>query len=218
MAAALTPRTRMVIVCNPNNPTGTAVGRAELTAFLDAVGPDRLVVLDEAYREYVRDERAPDGLELAVGRPNVVVLRTFSKAYGLAGLRVGYAVADPAVAGRLRAAGLSFAVNALAQVAATASLAAEDELLARVEHTVTERHRLRSALLGMGVPVPESQANCLWLPVGADTDRVTAACADAGVVVRGFPGEGVRVSVGLPAAGDAFLAAVASALAPARAS
>lgn len=209
MAAAITPRTRMVIVCNPNNPTGTAVRRAELTAFLDAVGPGPLIVLDEAYREYVRDEDVPDGLTLAADRRNVVVLRTFSKAYGLAGLRVGYAIADPAVAPRLRAAGLSFAVNAVAQAAAVASLEAEDELVERVEDTIKERHRLRTALLELGVVVPESEANCLWLPLGADADRLAAACAHAGVVVRSFPGEGVRVSVGLPEDSEAFLAAAA---------
>jgi histidinol-phosphate aminotransferase len=207
MAAAVTARTRLIIVCNPNNPTGTVVRRTELESFLDSVPGDCLVVLDEAYREYVRDPDVPDGLSLAVDRPNVVVLRTFSKAFGLAGLRVGYLVGHPEVAAQVRKTRLPYTVNHLAQVAASASLRVRDELSARVEQTVKERERVRTALLDAGFTVPESDANLLWLRLGDDSAAFGARCAAHGVNVRAYPGEGVRVSIGDTGANDAFLAA-----------
>ncbi|MGA5730055.1 histidinol-phosphate transaminase [Streptomyces seoulensis] len=211
MADAITPRTALAVVCNPNNPTGTAVTRAELEAFLDRVPEHVPVLLDEAYREFVRDPEVPDGIELYRTRPNLIVLRTFSKAYGLAALRVGYAVAHEEMAARIRHTVVPFGVNALAQTAALASLAAEDELLERVEAVVKERDRLTSAL-GPIVPVTASEANFLWLPLGERTTAFAEACARAGVAVRAFPGEGVRVTVGTPEANDAVLR-VAEALA-----
>src|SRR5690606_6460242 len=150
----ITERTRLIFVCNPNNPTGTAVRRAELERFLDRVPEDCLVVLDEAYREYIRDREVPDGLTLYGDRPNLAVLRTFSKAYGLAGLRVGFLVAHPVVAEAIRKTMLPFSVNSLAQAAAVASLRAEDELLERVESTVKERERVAEALRAQGWTVP----------------------------------------------------------------
>ncbi|GAB2940134.1 histidinol-phosphate transaminase [Nonomuraea fastidiosa] len=209
MAEAITDRTRMVFVCNPNNPTSTAIRRAELESFLDRVPQDVLVVLDEAYREYVRDEDVPDGLTLYRDRPNVAVLRTFSKAYGLAGLRVGYMIAHEPVATAVRKTMMPFAVNHLAQVAAIASLAAEDELLDRVEQVVKERTRVREALIGQGWTVPPSEANFVWLRLGDRTQDFAAACAAEGVAVRPFHPEGVRVSIGSPEANDAFLAVAA---------
>src|SRR5580704_5305264 len=128
MAAAITRRTRLIFVCNPNNPTGTVVHATELEAFLDQVPADCLVVLDEAYREYIRDEAVPDGVDVYRDRPNVAVLRTFSKAYGLAGLRTGFLIAHEPVAAAVRMTMLPFSVNSIAQAAAVASLAAEDEL------------------------------------------------------------------------------------------
>ncbi|MGW6445206.1 histidinol-phosphate transaminase [Lentzea sp. NPDC055074] len=207
MAAAVTPRTRAVIVCNPNNPTGTSVRRAELESFLDSLPPDLPVLLDEAYFEYVRDRESPDGLTLLAGRPSLAVVRTFSKAHGLAGLRVGYLVADERLAGAVRTASLSFGVNRIAQAAAVASLRAGDELTARVEATVKELARVRAALLDQGRTVPESEANFVWLPLGEESVAFAATCAAAGVAVRAFPGEGVRVSIGDTRANDAFLAA-----------
>ena len=124
MAAAVTPRTRLVLLCTPNNPTGTAVRRDEFERFLQAVGPDVLVALDEAYREFVTDPDAVDGTALLDAHPNLVVLRTFSKAYRLAGLRVGYALGTPEVAQALRKVGSPFAVSAIAQAAALAALTA----------------------------------------------------------------------------------------------
>ena len=206
MLAAITPQTRLVLVCTPNNPTGTAVRRAELERFLDAVPSDVLVVVDEAYREFVRDPDVPDALDLYRDRPNVAVLRTFSKAYGLAGLRVGFAVAHEPVADALRKTAVPFGVSSLAQVAATASLAAEGELLERVESLVAERTRVQVALREQGwTSVPESQANFVWLRLGSRTADFAAACEAAGVVVRPFAGEGARVTIGEREADDLFL-------------
>jgi histidinol-phosphate aminotransferase len=206
MAAAVTDRTRLVLVCSPNNPTGTAVRRAELDRFLDRVPRDVLVVIDEAYREFVRDPEVPDALEVYRDRPNVAVLRTFSKAYGLAGLRVGYAVAHPPVADALRKAAVPFGVSGIAQAAAVASLAAEAELLERVAALVEERTRVQAALREQGwVSVPDSQANFVWLRLGERTTELAAACQAAGVVVRPFAGDGARVTIGEPEANDLFL-------------
>jgi histidinol-phosphate aminotransferase len=205
MAAAITPRTRMIFVCNPNNPTGTVVRRDALVAFLDRVPADCLVVLDEAYREYIRDEAVPDGMDLYRDRPNVAVLRTFSKAYGLAGLRVGFLIGHPPVAAAVRSTMLPFSVNRIAQAAAIASLAAEDELMERVELTVKERTRVREELIAAGWTVPATEANFVWLRLGERTMEFAALCEQTGIAVRPFAGEGARVSIGDTEANDAFL-------------
>jgi histidinol-phosphate aminotransferase len=205
MADAITDRTRLIFVCNPNNPTGTVVRRAELERFLDRVPSDVLVVLDEAYREFIRDPEVPDGVELYRERPNVCVLRTFSKAYGLAGLRVGFAIAHEPVAAALRKTAVPFGVSQLAQDAAVASLQAEDELLGRVGSLVCERKRVVDALRAQGWTVPETQANFVWLRLGERTVAFAQACEEHGVVIRPFPGEGVRVTVGEAEANDIFL-------------
>ncbi|WP_328888124.1 histidinol-phosphate transaminase [Streptomyces sp. NBC_00316] len=205
MAEAITDRTRMIFVCNPNNPTGTVVRRAELERFLDRVPGDVLVVLDEAYKEFIRDIEVPDGLEIYRDRPNVAVLRTFSKAYGLAGLRVGFAVAHEPVAAALRKTAVPFGVSQLAQDAAVASMRAEDELLGRVGSLVCERIRVQKALVGQGWTVPDSQANFVWLRLGDRALDFAGACERAGVVVRPFAGEGVRVTIGEDEANDVFL-------------
>jgi histidinol-phosphate aminotransferase len=207
MAAAITDRTRLIFVCNPNNPTGTVRHRAELTWFLDQVPADCLVVLDEAYHEYGRDPDVPDGLTLYPTRPNLAVVRTFSKAYGLAALRVGYLIGHEPVAAAVRKTQLPFAVNALAQTAAMASLAAESELLERVDTVVKERGRVRDELLDQGWKVPPTEANFVWLALGADTAGFAAACDRAGVSVRPYEPDGVRISIGEPEANDMFLAA-----------
>jgi histidinol-phosphate aminotransferase len=205
MAAALTDRTRLVLVCNPNNPTGVAARSDELVAFLDRVPSDVLVVIDEAYCEFVRDPDVPDGLDLYRDRPNVAVLRTFSKAYGLAALRVGFAVAHEPVAAALRKTAVPFGVSTLAQDAAVASLDAEKELAERVEQLVAERARVTAALTAQGWPALDSQANFVWLRLGDRTDEITRACSDAGVIVRPFAGEGIRVTVAEAQASDLFL-------------
>jgi histidinol-phosphate aminotransferase len=205
MAAAITDATRLIFVCTPNNPTGTVVTTAELERFLDQVPGDCLVVLDEAYTEYVRDQEVPDGIEVYKSRPNVAVLRTFSKAYGLAGLRVGFLIGHELVAAAARKTMLTFAVNAVAQAAAVASLAAEGELLDRVDRVVAERDRVRGELIEMGWTVPRTEANFVWLRLSEHTTDFADACSAAGLSVRAFPNEGVRVSIGERAANDLFV-------------
>ena len=205
MAAAVTDRTRLIFVCNPNNPTGAAISRAELERFLDRVPSDVLVVVDEAYREFVRDPEVPDGVDLYRDRPNVAVLRTFSKAYGLAGLRVGFAIAHEPVAEALRATAVPFGVNSLAQVAAVESLRAEEALLERCEALVRERERVTEALRKQGWTVPTSEANFVWLRLGERTLDFAAKAEVAGVVVRPFAGEGARITIGEVEANDIFL-------------
>jgi len=206
MGDAITPRTRVIFVCNPNNPTGTVVHAAELAEFLDRVPDDCLVVLDEAYADYVRDPAVPNGIEVYRDRPNVAVLRTFSKAHGLAGLRVGYLIGPDPIAAAARTTMLPFTVNSLAQTAAVASLAAEGELHERVDLAVKERARVRDELLAQGWNVPPTEANFVWLRLGPDTQDFAAACAQAGVSIRAFGDEGARISMGTPEADDAFLA------------
>jgi histidinol-phosphate aminotransferase len=212
MAAAVTDRTRMILACNPNNPTGTAIRKAELDRFLDAVPDDVLVVLDEAYREFVTDPDVPDGLRVYGDRPNVVVLRTLSKAWGLAGLRVGFLVAQPEVAAAVRKVVTPFSTSAVAQAAALAALAQQEEVRRRCALVIAERDRLGEAVRKLGVDVPDSQANFIWLPLGERSAGFGAACESRGVIVRPFPGDGVRVTVGTPAENDAFLAAAEAAL------
>jgi histidinol-phosphate aminotransferase len=218
LAAAIDDTTRVVFVCNPNNPTGTAVRRAELEAFLDAVPASTLVVLDEAYREFVTDPDVPDGIELMRGRPNVAVLRTFSKAWGLAGLRVGYLIAeDSAVAVAVRKTHVPFSVSMLAQAAAVAALASDEEVRARCAAVVAERDRLTAALRERGLDVSDSQANFVWLPVGEQATELAAALEARAIITRPFAGEGVRVTVGTPEEDDLFLAALDAVLNDARA-
>ena len=177
---------------------------------MHAVPSDVVVVLDEAYLEFVTANDAPDCLALQEGRPNVVVLRTFSKAYGLAGLRIGYAVAHEPVAQAIRKTSLPFGVNALAQTAAIASLAAEPELSARVEALVDERARVVAGLGEQGWVLPETQANFVWFPVGERSAEFAAACAAAGIVVRPYGVDGVRVTVGEREANDRLLTVAAA--------
>jgi histidinol-phosphate aminotransferase len=217
MAEHVTGKTKLIFVCNPNNPTSTAVRRDALVRFLRAVPEDVVVALDEAYREFVSDPDVPDGMTLLADFPNVVVLRTFSKAYGLAGLRVGYAIAaDPAITAALRQTQVPFAVTTVAQAAALASLEpqAERELLARVADLVRERERVHAALLGLGYDVPASQANFVWLPLGDATTDWAAGCEQRKVIVRAFAGSGARVTIGSPAENDRFLSAAAELAAP----
>jgi len=202
MAAAITDRTRIVIVCTPNNPTGPSVTQAELDAFLARVPEHVVAVVDEAYLEFVRMADPVYGLATVRGHGNVVSTRTFSKAYGLAGFRVWYAVAAPEIAGALRAVSLPFGVSNVAQAAAIASLAAEAELLDRVDALVGERERVFKGLADAGVAVPEAQGNFVWFATRDRTAEFAAAADDLGIVVRPFAGEGARVSIGEPEAND----------------
>jgi histidinol-phosphate aminotransferase len=196
MADSVTDATRLVILCSPNNPTGPALRADDVRTFLQTVRDDVLVVLDEAYAEFVDDPEAVDGRRLLADHPNLAVLRTFSKAYGLAGLRVGYCLAgSPDTAAALRQVQVPFSVSLPAQAAALASLEAEDELQQRVAAIVAQREPLREALRELGYDVPPSQGNFVWLPTGADTMRVAQVFDDEGVLVRPFDGDGIRITV-----------------------
>ena len=198
MLAAVTERTRLIFVCNPNNPTSTVVDPDELARFVAGVPSDILVCIDEAYVEYIRDGLLPDSLSLARKYPNVVVLRTFSKAYGLAGLRVGYAVGDPEVITALGKVYVPFTASTISQAAAIASVQAAGELLARTDTVVAERRRVSAELARLGYTVPSSQANFVWLPLGDDTLDFAQRAAEARVLVRPYGTEGARVSIGAP--------------------
>ncbi|WP_166906973.1 histidinol-phosphate transaminase [Mycobacterium sp. DL440] len=205
MLAAITDRTRLIFVCNPNNPTSTVVEPEALARFVAAVPDDILIVLDEAYVEYIRDGLLPDSLGLVRSHRNVVVLRTFSKAYGLAGLRVGYAVADPEIVTALGKVYVPFSATSLSQVAAIACLDAADELLARTDAVVAERIRVSAALRDAGFELPPSQANFVWLPLAERTLDFVARAADNRIIVRPYGEDGVRVTIGAPHENDAFL-------------
>ncbi len=208
MAAAVTDRTKVVLVCTPNNPTGPALTQTELDRFLAQVPSHVLVVVDEAYVEFVRMADAVDGLGTYRGRENVVLTRTFSKAYGLAGFRVGYAVGPTPVAAALRAVSLPFGVSSVAQAAAVASLEHEAALLERVAAVVAERERVVDALARVDEWVPEPQGNFVWLGLGERTAAFAATAEEAGLVVRPFVGEGARVTVAEPEANDRLVQVV----------
>ncbi|MGE9808786.1 histidinol-phosphate transaminase [Janibacter sp. G1551] len=205
MAAAVTERTKVILVCSPNNPTGPSVTTAQVEDFLTKVPAHVLVVLDEAYLEFVDEPDALDAVAVHRAHPNVAVLRTFSKAYGLAGLRVGYAVAHEPVAQALRQTAVPFGVNSLAQVAAIASLEAQAELDVRVAELIAERTRVQAGLAEQGWELPRSQANFVWFPLGADGTAFTQACDEAGLVVRQYGDDGVRVTIAEPEANDRLL-------------
>ena len=203
--AAITDRTRLIFICNPNNPTSTVVDPDALDRFVAAVPSDILVVLDEAYVEYIRDGMLPDSFGLVRNHRNVVVLRTFSKAYGLAGLRIGYAVGDPDVISALSKVYVPFTATTVSQAAAIASIDAADELLARTDAVVEERARVTATLREAGFTVPPSQANFVWLPLAEDTNAFVNGAADNRILVRPYGQDGVRVTVAAPPENDAFL-------------
>lgn len=208
LAAAITHQTKVAFVTNPNNPTGTVVATAEIEMLLDAVPDTCIVVLDEAYAEFVDDPRVTDSTPLLADHPNLVITRTFSKAHGLAGLRVGYAYGSPEVIEMIDRTLAPFAVNDLAQRSARASLAAVDEMQSRVANVVVERDRVTETLRAAGWTTPNPQGNFVWLPVGALAADLGVALEQRGVVVRAFPEVGVRVTISTETANDRFLEAI----------
>ncbi|WNM33609.1 aminotransferase class I/II-fold pyridoxal phosphate-dependent enzyme [Streptomyces sp. Li-HN-5-11] len=213
LAGAIDATTSVVVVCNPHNPTGSLVTASEFAEFLARV-PERVtVLLDEAYIEFVRHPAAPESLPLLAGRPNLLVLRTFSKAYGLAALRVGYGLGDPRLVARIQEQQLPYGINAVATAAVEATLEADEELTARVDAVIRERERLHRRLATYGLPVLPSQANFLWLAAGPDTgtDRTVHALNTARIHIRHWPAEGIRLTVGRPEDGDAVLSVLAPA-------
>jgi histidinol-phosphate aminotransferase len=205
MASAVTDNTRIVLLCTPNNPTGPALRTDEVERFIAGVPPHVVVVIDEAYQEFVRDPEAVDGLEMYRKHANVVVLRTFSKAHGLAGLRVGYSISQPGITQYLRVAAVPFAVSSLAEAAAIASLAHFDQVVGRVQTLVDERDRVTAGLQALGWDVPDAQGNFVWLALGDATQDFAAQAQAKGLSVRAFGAEGVRVSIGEPEANTRFL-------------
>lgn len=207
MLAAITDRTRAVIVCSPNNPTGPVVTTDEFLRFMAAVPDTVLVLLDEAYAEFVRDESAVNGLALLGRFPNLVILRTFSKAYGLAGLRVGWAIGPEPILDAARATAIPLSVTGVAQAAAIASLDRSDELMARVDVIVERRNAVVSALRAQGWAIPETQSNFVWLATGEQTEAAAATLVEHGIVARPFVGSGIRISIGEAESVDKLLSA-----------
>jgi histidinol-phosphate aminotransferase len=205
MAAAVSARTRMILLCTPNNPTGPILTTAETERFLKTVPSDVVVVIDEAYHEFVRADDAVDGIEMYRKYPNVIVLRTFSKAHGLAGLRVGYSVSQPELTQHLRVTATPFAVSQIGEDAAVASLQHFGEVVERVQSLVNERERVTAGLRDLGWFVPDAQGNFVWLNLGSDSAEFAALAGERALSVRAFGNEGVRVSIGEPEANTRFL-------------
>jgi histidinol-phosphate aminotransferase len=205
MAAAVTDRTRVILLCTPNNPTGPILPRQDVVDFLGKVPAHIVVVIDEAYQEFVRRPDAVDGIALYRDHPNVIVLRTFSKAHGLAGLRVGYSVSQQALTEHLRVSAVPFAVSQIAEHAAVTSLRHIDEVEARVQSIVDERVRVVDGLRGLGWSIPEAEGNFVWLALGEHAQDFAAKAGEQALSVRAFGSEGVRVSIGEEAANTRFL-------------
>ena len=205
MEAAITPQTKVILLCTPNNPTGPALTHSEVEAFLAKVPSDVVVVIDEAYQEFVRTPDRLDALSLYRKHPNVAVLRTFSKAHGLASLRVGYSVASQDITAHLRLVAVPFGVSTLAETAALVSLDHLDEVNERVDSLVTERQRVSAALAEAGWDIPETQGNFVWLPLGESAVDFAEQAGVQALAVRAFAGEGVRVTIGEVEANDRFI-------------
>lgn len=210
MAAAVTDRTKMVLLCTPNNPTGPVLARGEVEAFLTKVPEDVIVVIDEAYEDFVRDPDAVDGVDVYRRHPNVVVLRTFSKGAGLAGLRVGYAISHPHLTQYLRVAAVPFAVSQIAEQAAIASLRHHGEIVERIQELVAERTRVVAGLKDLGWEIPQAEGNFVWLNLGENTPEFAALAEQQALSVRAFGSEGIRVSIGEAEANTRFLALCAT--------
>jgi histidinol-phosphate aminotransferase len=198
MAAAVTPKTKVIFLCTPNNPTGNVISQAQFDSFIARVPSDVLVVIDEAYVEFNRDQSAVDGLLSMSSHPNVGILRTFSKAYGLAALRVGYFVGPKHIAQAVQKTAVPFGVSSIAQAAAVQSLKHEAELFDRVESVTQLRLEYETKLQALGVDLEASQANFMWWALGDRTDEFAQLCAEQAIAIRAFSGEGVRISIGEP--------------------
>jgi histidinol-phosphate aminotransferase len=220
MAREVTVATRMVIVCNPNNPTGTALTLAQIAAFAAELPRHVCLIVDEAYCEYNLREDPDASLALLDSHPNLVLLRTFSKVHGLCGLRVGFALCGSAELPRaLDQVRQPFFCNALAQAAAVEALAHQDAVIDRVTRTIAERISVDERLQAMGLHTSDTQANFCWVHLGEDRDEqaILAGLAERGVLVRGGSALGsetpaLRVTYGLPEENTAFLDALAELL------
>jgi histidinol-phosphate aminotransferase len=216
MLDAITPKTRIVFIANPNNPTGTLVGRRAVETFLDCVPENVLVVFDEAYDEYVDDPEKPSTLPYVLEGRNVVVLRTFSKAYGLAGLRVGYGIARPEIAAILNKVRSPFNVNLIAQAAATVAIGDQQHIAKSVALNAEGRQYFYREFERLGLAYVPSQANFVLVDIKGDSREVFAALQAKGVIVRPGAGLGlprhIRVTVGTQAQNERFIAALTDVL------
>lgn len=204
MAGAITSRTRLILLCSPNNPTGPALTQDSFDRFMARVPEGVLVVLDQAYWEFITDPDAVDGLAMSKKYSNLVLLRTFSKAHGLAGLRVGYCVGHPNVIHALSKIVVPFGVNTLAQRAAIESVERIDEISARVKSIAEARDALARELRRQGWSVPDAQGNFVWMPLENLGEAFENACHRQGLAVRRLTG-GVRISIGPQEAMDRVL-------------
>jgi histidinol-phosphate aminotransferase len=217
MATEVTAATQLLIVCNPNNPTATHIPASEIAGFCERVAPHVTIVLDEAYVEFQTDDDPDATLDLLADFPNLVVLRTFSKCYGLAGLRVGYAIGSASFRAAVDAVRQPFSVNALAQAAGAEAILHQDDVLRRVEATIAERLRVQEGLRELGLRTTDSQANFSWIDLGeAEEEEIVAGLAAREVAVRGgtplgAPGH-IRVTYGLAEENDRFLAGLSELL------
>ncbi|QJU55442.1 histidinol-phosphate transaminase [Herbiconiux sp. KACC 21604] len=210
MAAAITERTRLVLVCTPNNPTSAIVTAAEFESFMQKVPADVLVILDEAYAEFVTDPTAVNGRTLVRRYPNLVILRTFSKAYGLAGLRIGYGIGPAEVFAAARIAAMPLSLTDHAQVAAIASLDRGDELRARVADIAARRDAIYDFLVEQGwTTIPRPHGNFVWYPTGEHTERALGIFRDHGIIARAYLPDGVRLTIGEEESVENVLAASA---------
>jgi histidinol-phosphate aminotransferase len=209
MAEAVTPRTRLLFVCNPNNPTGTMVTAAEVERLMTRLPEHVVVVFDEAYYEYVRSREFPDSLAYVKQNRHAVVLRTFSKIYGLAGLRIGYGLSTPEIVGYLNRVRPPFNANSVAQRAALAALGDEEHLARSRSVTESGLAVLQAGLRNLGFdPVP-SEANFVYFDVGRDGKQVFERLLREGIIIRHIEGHMLRVTVGLPEENQRFLQALA---------
>ncbi|WP_316524397.1 pyridoxal phosphate-dependent aminotransferase [Kitasatospora brasiliensis] len=205
VAGRMDERTRIVVLCNPHNPTGTVYSWAELTEFFRRVPATALILLDEAYVDFALDWRAPDVPDRIAEWPNLVVLRTLSKSHGLAALRIGYALAAEPVARRVRDHQVPYAVNRLQEAALVAAVAAEDEMARRIAGIAAERERTGAELRRLGWAVAPSATNFLWVEAPGDHAPLRAELERLGVAVRYYPGQGVRIAIGEKDANDAVI-------------
>lgn len=209
LANVVGERTKLVFLASPNNPTGVATTTAELRRLLEAIPLSVIVCIDEAYREFLDPGFGDPITELLPDFPNVIVTRTFSKAHGLAGLRVGYGVGHPDVISTVDKTMLPFSVNALAQAAALAALEHDDQIRAGVAAVVAERARVEVELAATGWTLPNHQGNFVWLATGDRSDEIGLDLERRGVVVRPFGGDGIRITIGTPEENDRFLRTLA---------
>lgn len=214
VVGAITDRTKMILLATPNNPTGTALSTSQLEQMMQDVPEHVVVVIDEAYREFMDPALGDPVTDLIPHHRNLLVTRTFSKAYGLAGLRSGYMVADPEIVNEVDKVLIAFAVNGLAQAGALAALDNLAEIQPTIDQLLAQRERVSQSLIDAGWSFPASQANFVYIPLGDRTDEIYLAMEKQGVVTRPFSGEGIRITISSPEDNDRMLRTLAAVAEP----